>query len=196
MHYGVLSVGIGFHGVHDVATGAAGASVMGMTGVVGLAAGVAGKGVDIMGATSLAMGSSGLMVSRWHSWMWSLACPLCPPVMTCTMYELLLASIWQWRGATGSWHHWGQSQYVWQWVGTSFCSLSVCNMQHSRRHVHQDVCDHLLQVGLCSVYTVASWCIMPIGTEVLQGSTDVHWWVYYGVLGGLIMNPNLGILYG
>ena len=40
--------------------GAASASVAGMTGVVDLDARVAGKGVDVVGATSLAIGVSGL----------------------------------------------------------------------------------------------------------------------------------------
>ena len=43
--HGGLYVGIGFSGVHCVVTGAAGVSVVGVTDVVDLAAGMAGKGV-------------------------------------------------------------------------------------------------------------------------------------------------------
>ena len=49
---GGLSVGSGFCGVHDVAAGAAAASVTAVTGGMVLAAGVAGKGVDLVGALS------------------------------------------------------------------------------------------------------------------------------------------------
>ena len=59
--HGRLSVGSGFCGVCDVAAGTTVASVAGVTGVVDLTAGVAGKGVDVVGYTSLVMGTSGLM---------------------------------------------------------------------------------------------------------------------------------------
>ena len=58
-----LSIDSGFHGVHDVAMGAADPSVTGATGVVDLAASVADKDINIVGDTSLVMGASGLMVS-------------------------------------------------------------------------------------------------------------------------------------
>ena len=56
-----LSVESDFNGVHDVAAGAAGACVACVTGVVDLAARMAGKGVEVVVATSLVMGASGLM---------------------------------------------------------------------------------------------------------------------------------------
>ena len=67
MHHGELSVGNGFHGVHDVAAGAAGASVMGVPSVVDLATQVEGKGMYAVHATSLMIGASGLMGSGSHS---------------------------------------------------------------------------------------------------------------------------------
>ena len=47
----------------ELAVGVTGASVMGVTGVVDLAVQVAGKGMDVMSATSLVTGTSGLMAS-------------------------------------------------------------------------------------------------------------------------------------
>ena len=58
-----LSVGSGFCGEHNVTSGAANAIVTGVTGVVDLAAGFAGRGADVEAATSLVMGASGLMAS-------------------------------------------------------------------------------------------------------------------------------------
>ena len=52
----VDSVGSGFNVMCDVAAGAAGASVAGVTGVVDFTARVEGKGVDVVGTTLLVMG--------------------------------------------------------------------------------------------------------------------------------------------
>ena len=57
------SVGSGFCGVHSVAAGAAGACVVGVRGVIDLAARIADMGVDVVGASSLVKGISGLMAS-------------------------------------------------------------------------------------------------------------------------------------
>ena len=46
---------------------AAGVSATGWAGVVDLAAGVSGRGVDVVVATQLEMGVSGLMASVQHS---------------------------------------------------------------------------------------------------------------------------------
>ena len=51
-----LSVGSGFCGVHDMAVSVDGASVVDMTGVVDLTAGVAGKDVDVVEVRSMVMG--------------------------------------------------------------------------------------------------------------------------------------------
>ena len=60
----VDSVSTGFHAVHDVA---AGFSAVGVTGTVHLTAGVAGKGVNIVSATSLVIGASGLIASGLYA---------------------------------------------------------------------------------------------------------------------------------
>ena len=62
-YHNAPSVDSGFCGVHDVAAGAAGTRIASVTDVVDLAGRVAGKGVDIVGATSLVMGASGPMPS-------------------------------------------------------------------------------------------------------------------------------------
>ena len=56
-------LGSGFCEVHDVAAGAAGASVTDVTGIVDNASRVVGKGMDIVDATSLVIVASGLMAT-------------------------------------------------------------------------------------------------------------------------------------
>ena len=61
-----LAAGIGICGVYDVAAGAAGATVIGLSGGVDLTARVEGKDVDVVGATSLVdghVGSDGIWVT-------------------------------------------------------------------------------------------------------------------------------------
>ena len=70
----------------------AGPAGVSAAGVVDLIAGAADKGVDVVGTTLLVLSESELMTSGWHSQMWSWACQYCPPSMTCTRYDQLLAS--------------------------------------------------------------------------------------------------------
>ena len=98
---------------------------------------------------------------------------------------------WQWQGATGSWHHWGQREYV-QWrVGIFSCNLSSHDMQQSRRCFNQGSHSQLQHVGLCSVCTVVLCNVMPIGTEVLYqvmhryASISVLWYARRAINGSL-----------
>ena len=61
MFNGGIPIGSGFCGVHDVAAGVVDASVTGVEGVVNLATRVVGKGVDVVAAASLIMGTSRLV---------------------------------------------------------------------------------------------------------------------------------------
>ena len=75
--------------------------------------------------------------------------------------------------AIGSWHHCGQDSLVSK-MDISFCSFGSHDMYPSERYIDQGSHDQLQHVGLCSVYAVALRHVMPTGTEVLQGSADVH----------------------
>ena len=90
---------------------------------------------------------------------------------------------WWWQGATGSWHHWGQRKSV-QQSGDFFCNLGSNDMQHSGKHIHQEFMISCT-MWVCSAYAVALCWIIFIGTEALQGSTDVQWWVCCSMLGVL-----------
>ena len=64
MWHGELIAGSDVHGMHGVAADAAGASVAGVKGVADINTRVAGKGIEVVSATSPVTDASDLITSR------------------------------------------------------------------------------------------------------------------------------------
>ena len=172
------------HGFCSIDSGAADVVVLGATAVGSFTSWV-GADVDAAGATSPMMDVSGLTASGLHSQMWWQACMYCPPPMTWTRQEPLLALQMMVAGATGSLCHWGQIWFGWQRMEVSCGSLTGHGTLCSGQHIGWG--GHILHqhVGQWAWSIMAHWCIVLTGMAFLQVNTSEHRLVCYGMLAQL-----------